>query len=204
MKLRRPLVELKNGSRIKSADYLDLYPKATFTGRVMPLRKVDENSLGIVNIEGQNKAGERKIVLTPSFPLQKVMSGDFIAVPWGNRPNTWIPPNVPEGTGYNIWIDTPTGNQYLTWIDNKFINDNLEIYLDDVWMISGEVDFEFETDETFVTQTFPEGYSFLRASGPMANFEIIRMDEQQDHLGRTAFYTCSVEHIAHPDMELQE
>lgn len=193
MRVRRPTQEIQDGSKLPANPSLWITLYENLSGRVLPLRRIDPNDLREPIHQGEVKLGERQVVLTPNYPLTKLKSGDFLGIPWGVRPNTWTPPNVPKGTGPFILIDTPSGNQYLQWDGEKFVGNTITILLDGVWKIDGEIEYDFSSDSSFAYQTFPSGYKFKRATGHLANFKIIRIDEHQDNLGRIGFYTLSVE-----------
>lgn len=174
-------------------------------GRVLPLRRIDPNDIREPSFQGEDKLGERRIILTPSRPINNVFSGDYVAVPWGVRPNTWMPPNIPTGAGLFIQLDTPSGLVFLKWNGEKFVNSTLEILkIGDQWSIAGEVEYQFPNEGNFVFQVFPENYSYVKGAGPLANFKIIRIDEHLDDRGRIGFYTCSVEYEDTPDVYLVE
>jgi len=170
----------------------------------MPLRRIDPNDIRDPFPQGQDKLGERQIILTPNTRLTLFSSGDFIGVPWGIRPNTWQPIGIPAGTGPFILIKTPSGNKYLHWKGNGFFGDTLQIIeTDGIWSITGEIDYTFQAGN-FVYKKWPQGYGFIKPTGHLANFKIIRIDEHQDNLGRIAFYTCSVESYDTPGVYLVE
>ena len=170
----------------------------------MPLRKIEENQYGEFKTQGDDKAGERKVIITPDCPLEKMMSGDVLVIPWGVRPNTWSPPTAPSGAGQALWVDTPNGKKLLKWQNGEYLSDTLTLSkTTGSWCLSGEVDFCFSADN-FICQTFPEGYNYLRATGPNASFKILKINTQEDPYGDIAFYTLQVEHIDQDNLYLQE
>ena len=115
------------------------------------------------------------------------------------------PPQCLKATGAVIWINTPLGPQRLLWDGVGFVGDSLTISIvGGEWCISGDVDYCFGDDETFVCKQFPDGYSFNRASGPVLLAEIIIFDEQQDHLGRVSHYRLMVERLDQKGVYIQE
>jgi len=65
--------------------------------------------------------------------------------------------------------------------------------MDDVWCLVGpEIDFCFD-EGNFICQLFPEGYRFIRPSGPSQDYRIIRIDAEEDHLSRISHYIAFVE-----------
>jgi hypothetical protein len=197
------LIQLSKGIKLRSCDVIEL--QSRLYGRVLPLRKIDENSLGMLKANGQAASGERKIILTPSFPIRNVFRGDIISIPWGVRPNTWLPPGLPAGLGPYIWIETPNGPERLEWDGTQYTGNTINLQFNGTqWCLTGAVDFCFDEFDGCSEVEFPDGYSFIRSSGPYAHFEIIRFDEQQDDYGRTAFYTLSVESLDQKDVYLQE
>lgn len=175
------------------------------SGRVLPLELGDDNMLDDAMFKGEVKKGERVVLLTPTVPLNKMTTGDIISIPWGIRPNTWSPPAAPAGTGPAIIIGSPSGNQLLKWNGTQFAGDTLTLGKDveDNWCFTGEVEFCFSTTN-FICETFPDGYSWVRATGPLANFKIIKLDIHEDDKGRISFYSCQVEHEDQKGLILQE
>jgi hypothetical protein len=203
IKIKRPLVKMEKGIKLRSCDFLDLYNN--ICGRINSLNTLEENKLEETNIEGKNKSGVRTITLTPNFRLTKIRTTDLICIPWGVKPNTWTPPTAPNGTGPTIWVDTPSGEEKLIWDGDEFIGDTITIgIVDGTWQITGAVIHDFGVDTTFVCQPFPTGYAFLKASGPTMFAEIINIDEQQDHLGRTSHYYITVERLDQRNVIVQE
>lgn len=189
--------------KVRSCDFIELYSK--LPGRVSKLSNLDENKLGEIDAQGKGKAGLRKVLLSPNYPLSKVVSGDLLCIPWGVRPNTWTPPFAPTGTGPAIWVDTPTGEQKLTWDGEKFVGATITIELvDDEWCMTGEVDHCFGVSTTFVCQEFPTGYSFLKTTGPNSYFEIINFDAEEDDKCRISHYTLTVERLDQRGVIVQE
>ena len=62
--------------------------------------------------------------------------------------------------------------------------------------MTGAVTYTFPIDGVnFTCQEFPSGYSFQKKTGPAMYFEIIKIDEQVDGNGRTAFYSLKVDDL---------
>lgn len=196
LKVRRMVTEISAGVKIPAnpANWITLYEN--LEGRVEPLRKIDPNDLRAPKTSGDDKFGERKIILSPRYPLTKILRGDFISVPWGVKPNTFTPPNTPSNLGPTIKIGTPSGDQYLQWNGESYIGTHVSIVnIDGIWVLQPGAAADFFFDEgSFVNQEFPTGYSFKKSTGNLANFKILRIDEQQDNLGRIGFYSCSVDY----------
>jgi len=196
------MTEIRSGMKLSDCTFATLY--TGISGRVMPLRSVDENQLGILKHQGDDKAGERAVILTPNAPLDQILSGDYLVIPWGVKPNTWSPLGTPAGTGPCIWLNTPTDPQQLCWDGTKFVGDTLELELiEGEWCLSGEVSYCFGTDN-FCCQLFPYGYGFLRASGPEALFKIVHLDSKEDDKGRLSHYNISIEIIDQKYIYVQE
>lgn len=202
LKIRRPLTEIRSGMKLSSCTFIDLY--SNLCGRVMPLRKIEENQYGELKTQGEDKAGERKVIITPNCPLEKIISGDVLVIPWGIRPNTWSPPQTPDNMGQALWIKTPTGEKLLKWNNTEYHSDTLTLSkATGSWCFSGEVSHCF-TGDNFICQTFPSGYNYLRATGPNASFKILKINTHEDPYGLIAFYTLQVEHIDQEKLYLQE
>ena len=190
LRIIRFLQEKNQGVKRNQCDHIVLYSK--IMGRVMPLRKLEENRQEMQGPSGSEKANERTILLAPNSPMNKVKSGDYILIPWGVRPNTWCPPNTPAGPC--IVLNTPTGQQKLVWQDEQYVGDNILLTPnDDGWCLSGEIDFCFD-NFNFICQPFPEGYSFGRSTGPAIQMKIIRFDAQEDEHCRISHYSAYVEY----------
>jgi hypothetical protein len=202
LKIRRPNTEIRKGMKLSSCTFIDLY--TGLSGRVMPLRKIEENQYGEFKTQGDDKAGERKVVITPNCPLDKIMSGDVLVIPWGVRPNTWTPPTAPQGAGQALWINTPNGEKLLKWQNGEYVSDTLTLSkATGSWCLSGEVSYCF-TSDNFICQNFPTGYNYLRATGPNASFKILKVNPHEDPYGGICFYTLQVEHIDQDNLYLQE
>ena len=203
LRIKRSKHKLVKGMKVRACDFIDLYQN--LCGRVLKLTSAEENRIEEIDAEGQNKSGLRKVIISPNYPLNKMTSGDLLCIPWGVRPNTWVPPNAPTGTGPKVWVNTPSGPQCLTWNGSAFSSDNLAIDLsEDGWCISGEIDYCFGVDTTFVCQKFPVGYSFMRTSGPLAYFQIVRLDAEEDEKCRLSHYTLLVERLDQKGIIVQE
>jgi hypothetical protein len=187
LKILRPLQKVERGMKLEDCTFLELYKG--ITGRISTLSTDEDNRLEEIYGHGEDIKGLRKVLLTPNYPLYQMLVGDYLVVPWGVRPNTWIPHGLPQGTGYYIWINTPSDPQRLVWNGVGFIGTTINIEkVDDQWCLTGEVEHCFVGD-SFCSEEFPEGYSFLRISGPPAYLKIVAIDEQIDHLGRISFYS---------------
>lgn len=194
MKIIRPKEEIIQGIKRKKCDFIELY--SNLCGRVQQLRVIDENVLEEIYPQGHDKSGLRRVIIVPDFPLNKITSSDILVIPWGVRPNTWTPPFATDGLGPQIWISTPTGNLRLSWDGNSFASDRITLNIEEnTWCFSGEIDHCFESCGNFCSDPFPEGYSFLKTTGPNALFEITLIDPHEDHLGRIAYYKLLVEHL---------
>jgi len=203
MNVVRPKAKLQKGMKTRACDFITLYEN--ICGRVLALKNIDENILEALYLEGKDKSSLRKVILAPNFQLHKIVSSDLLVIPWGIRPNVWTPPFAANSLGPHIWIKTPSGNIKLKWDGSKFASDTLNIeIIDGEWCMTGEIEHCFETCNIFCYQEFPDGYSFLKSSGPNAYFEITKIDEHQDIEGRTAFYTILVELIDQKGIIIQE
>jgi hypothetical protein len=195
MIIKRPKVKVEKGVKMRSCDFIDLYEN--LSGRVMPLDSNKETELGIEN-QGMDATDYRQIILTPNKPLTKIKKGDILALPWGIRPNNWSSPTVPEGLSDHVIIKTPTGNKKLKWDTvDTFVGDTISITLTNTtWTMTGDVNYTFPIDGvSFACQEFPSGYYFQKKTGPAMYFEIIKIDEQVDSSGRTAFYSLKVDDL---------
>jgi len=156
-------------------------------------------------MSGESGAGERTVIITPTFELNKVKKGDILCIPWGIRPNTYLYPTIPDGQSPAMAINSPTGVRYLPWDGvSGYQGNNLLINFDGTtWAMSGEVTHQFTT-ANFTSEPFPAGYSFLKKTGLLAEFKIIKFDAELDHLGNLAFYKMFVEAEEQNGLELQE
>lgn len=110
LRIRRPNTEIRKGMKLSSCTFIELY--TGLSGRVMPLRKIEENQYGEFKTQGDDKAGERKVIITPDCPLEKMMSGDVLVIPWGIRPNTWSPQLLHQEQGKPCGLTHPQGKNY--------------------------------------------------------------------------------------------
>jgi len=189
--------------KTRACDFIPLYDN--ICGRILDLKNIDENILEGIYLQGKDKSSLRKVILAPNYTLHKIVSTDLLIIPWGVRPNVWAPPFAQGNLGPHIWIGTPDGNVKLIWDGNKFASETLNIQItDDEWCMTGEIEHCFNTCNVFCSQEFPEGYSFLKSTGPNAYFEITQINEQQDDQGRTAFYTILVEMLDQKNVIVQE
>lgn len=201
LKIRRKVPEIVNGTKTGST-FIDLYDN--ICGRVGDIEEDADNTLGDPEYQGEIKANERKIILTPNRPLNKMVTGDYIVIPWGTKPNTFSPPNVPDFLGPSLVIDTPLGRRLLNWDGTQYYNNNVTIYQSGgSWCISSDPVFCFASTNLACTP-FPEGYTFVRSTGPLAYFKILRMNEARDDRGRTAHYTCFVEYEDRRGQHMQQ
>lgn len=199
LKIRRKIPQIQQGTKVETCQWIDIY--TNLCGRITALRNVDENELEVKK-RGKEKANERQVILTPNFPLCQIRSGDYLSIPWGVRPNIWCPLGVPPRYGPCIWISTPNGNLLLDWKSDGYYSDLLIInYSGDQWQFSGELDINLDD---LITSQWPDGYSFLVSTGPIANFEILRMEPEMDHLGHLSFYNLRVETEDQDGWSLQE
>ena len=195
MIIKRPKVKVEKGVKMRACDFIDLYEN--LSGRVMPLEPNKDTELK-TQPQGMDATDYRQIILTPTKPLNKIKKGDILALQWGTRPNNWTSPTVPEGLSDHVLISTPTGNKKLQWDTvDTFVGDTLSITLSgSTWSMSGDVTYTFPIDGvSFACQEFPSGYSFQKKTGPAMYFEIMKIDEQVDHLGRIAFYSLKVDDL---------
>ena len=184
---------------------LELY--SNVSGRISPLGSDSENTFEEPAAQGLDKAGLRKVVLTPNQPLNKVISSDILCIPWGSRPNNWVSPKVPYNMSDWIYLNTPGGAETLKWDGvDSYIGNTITITLTDgEWCISGAVTYCFPIENsTFFCQVFPDDYSFIKTTGPTAFFEILKIDEHVDDRGRIAFYTLIVDSLKARGHYIQE
>lgn len=186
------LPSLNKGMKVNSCNWLDLY---TTSGRVLPLRNILENRLESTNLSGEAKANERQVILTPDFPLNKMVVGDFLSIPWGIRPNNYVPPSLPNNAGPQVWLKTPTVPQLLTWDGTQYTGSTLTLSKDvnGDWCLTGEVTECIGA--SLVCLPYPTGYGFLKFTGPLADFKILRIDAEEDAEGLIAFYTVYTEYL---------
>ena len=171
----------------------------------MNLRNIDENILEMTEAQGYDKSGLRKAVIVPDFPLTKMTTSDILVIPWGVRPNTWSPPLALDGMGPRVWIETPNGNVRLDWDGNRFVSETLILDVEgNNLLFSGESDFEIESCGSLCNDQFPEGYRFLKTTGPNALFEITKMDPQEDLHGRLSHYSLLIESLDQKNVILTE
>lgn len=182
-----------------SCDSLLLYENVP--ARVGEARTIEENRLQDAlpyAKRGDIKTNELTLILCPNHPLTNLKSADWVSIPWGVRPNTASYVPGLSTLGPNIWINTPTGRELLTWCCTSdggcSYEGAIRIYQNgEKWYMSYDnIEFCFE-NSNFVCSAFPEGYSFKESTGPRANFKILRIQEKQDHLGNTSHYNIFCE-----------
>lgn len=114
----------------------------------------------------------------------KLLRGDILKVPYGSKPNYYNPPNRPFGP--DLWILTPGGNVLLNGNneDSSYSGGGYTLSeTDDEWCLTAE-DFEHcFTTQNPLCETFPEGYRFLRVTGPYKRYEILRFETMLDDRG---------------------
>jgi hypothetical protein len=169
-----------------------LYEKVP--GRVMNLRFFANNFLQQYG-QGEDAAKLRIAAVKPNMIPNKILLGDYLRVYWGTIPNVVSHPDVPFNLGPEIWIETPEGPEKLTWslCDGLYEGETINIYPDsDTWCIGGEVEHCFNPGQ-FVCQSFPEGYRFIRTSGPPVDYKIIRFNHLTDDFGKYHHTTLQIE-----------
>jgi hypothetical protein len=111
------IIRLKNkfekGIKLRDCDYILLY--SSVCGRIIRLENNRDNWANVPEYQGFDKAGIRKLILTPNFPMTKMTSTDVLVVPWGVRPNTFVSPSAPDSLGPIIHVKTPLGIRVLEW-----------------------------------------------------------------------------------------
>jgi hypothetical protein len=190
------------GITSNDCDFIVLYPKVSCR---ISSQEITSDTLQKTGIEGKTSSDLRKIILTPSDTLRQAKRGDYLQVPWGYRPNNFIPINLSEDMGPWLWLETPSVPVKLIWNNvNSFVGPGYSLNFSiDTWCFSGGVTYCFPEAGSFVCQDFPEGYSLLSFSGPSINYEILRINEHQDNLGKVAFYTVYAEHKDKPEEFIQ-
>lgn len=207
--------------KTRLCDFIPLYER--LSGRVEPLHtRSRETLLTILEVQGQSKSSLRKIIIVPDYPLLKITTSDLIVLPWGVRPNTWVPPQAPLGFGPTLWVKDPSNNIHvLKWDGSKFISDGLVLQYteEDGWHFSNIVpppeDPLEDPEEPFIDpvdscslncigRPTELGHIIVKTGGPNAYFEILKMDEHQDHLGRTSHYSFYVDWLDQKNITIQE
>lgn len=201
MSLVRPLQKKTKGVKHWDCEYIPLYENVP--ARIGESRTIEENRLqdSVPHPRyGDDKADERKVMLCPNHPLTNFKAGDWLIIPWGQRPNNISPILGLSGLGPNIWINTPTGPELLTWtcqLDGTCSYQGVvEIYQsDDQWcMVYEGQEFCFN-GFNFTCSEFPEGYSFVESTGPQVVYKVLKIDAKEDQLCRLAYYTVFIEFI---------
>lgn len=202
LRLVRPLNTQTKGVKHWDCEVLELY--GPISGRVGESRSIEENRLQDSNPpyrHGDDKADERVVMLCPNYPLLNITAGDWLQIPWGVRPNTFSPVPGLAGLGPNVWINTPTGEELLTWTwdasgdgTGSFMG-SVQIYQQDgEWFLDDGTATSLGS-LNFVCAQFPEGYSFIRSTGPSSNHKILKIDEKLDAECRISHYSIHIEHI---------
>lgn len=199
--------ELQKGVKTRACDFIPLYNN--LSGRIEPLHnRARETLISILEVQGQSRESLRKIVIVPDYPLMKVTKSDLIILPWGARPNTWVPPTAPLGFGPFIWVEAPDDTLYLLkWDGSKFASEFLNFLysVESGWHFSGLTDDQLtDCDIRCLGKVTQSGYSIVKVGGPNAYFEVLKMDEHQDHLGRVSHYTFFVDWLDQKNVIIQE
>ena len=207
--LRRPIPRKQKGVK-EYCDTLSLYEN--IPARIGESRRIEENRLDDDEPApryGSDRNDERVIMLCPGFPLNNLRAGDFVCIPWGYRPNQLSPVPLLPGLGPQIWIDTPNGPELLTWVCQAdgtcAYEGSVQIYLnqDSEWCmeINGQ---EFCFDNfNFMCSEFPDGYSFIRSTGPEVNYKILKIDAKEDHLCKISHYSVFAEFYDQDCVQIQ-
>ena len=131
-------------------------------------------------------------MLFPTTLLNKLTENDIIQIPWGFRPNVFCPTNAPAGPV--IIINTPDGQQRLTFDGTNYVGDTYSINFDGtMWCLVGPDINQCFTAGNFACQEFPTGFSFVKSTGPSQDYEILKIDVEIDDCGRISHYVASVE-----------
>ena len=102
------------------------------SGRVLHLKdRWQENLLRELYVQGKDKAGIRKVMLTITYPLSKMTSTDYLVIPWGVKPNTFTSPKAPSNVGPYIFLETPSGIVKLVWNGSKYVSQDISLEVED-------------------------------------------------------------------------
>lgn len=174
-------------------------------GRVLHLKdRWQENLLRELYVQGKDKAGIRKVMITPSYPLTKMTTSDYLIIPWGIKPNTFTNLKGINNVGPYIFLETPNGIVKLVWNGIKYASADISLEsIDSEWCFTGDFNFCYSTNN-ILCETLPTGYNIAKISGPDAYFEIIKINAHEDHLGRLAYYELLVEPLDQEGVVLQE
>lgn len=198
--LVRPLPEKVKGVKQFSCDHIVLYEN--IPARIGESRSIEENRLQDNSPplkKGQTATDERVILACPRHPLSNLRAGDWVLIPFGNRPNTASPVFGLNGVGPNIWINTPNGNELLTWTCKSdgtcSFQGSIEIYPteDNVWCMDYEGQTHCFSNSNFTCSRFPDGYSFIESTGPNLVYKILKIDTKEDHLCNISHYSIFAE-----------
>lgn len=162
--------------------------------RVSTLRKIDENRENSQSF-GLTSANERTVSLRAPYLLNKMTDGDYIRIPWGTRPNVFAPSLAPNNAGPELWIDSPLGKIKLSWDGTKYTDGTVTISENSGgnWCLVHATLTHCFVGSNFTCQQFPNGYKFLKYTGPPIDYRIISMDIQEDDMGRIHHYSAYIE-----------
>lgn len=184
----------QNMGRVSQTHCDDVVLYNNVASRVGTLRKIDENRESGKPF-GQYSANERVVSMRASFPLNKMAVGDFIRIPWGIRPNLFVPSLAPNTLAPEIWINTPDGDVKLSWNGTKYVNGAISISENESgdWCLIHATLTHCFSGSNITCQQFPNGYTFLKLTGPPIDYRIIGMDVQEDDMGRIHHYSAFIE-----------
>lgn len=198
--LLRGVPQKVKGVKMYDCNHISLYEN--IPARIGESRSIEENRLQDIlpyPSNGDKKNAEYTVMLCPSFPLSNFKAGDFVCVPYGNRPNNASPVQNLPGVGPNIWINTPDGPELLTWTcmpDGTWsFQGAVQIYQneDGVWCMAYEDQEHCFSNSNFMCSQFPEGYSFVQSTGPDAHFTVLKIDRKEDHNCHLSHYSVFME-----------
>lgn len=194
LQIIRKVDRIEKGRILKECEEIILYPKVM--GRVSELRFFSEN-WETPQMQGLDAARVRRFILGFTSIPTRILRNDFVRIPWGVPPNVYAPPEIPMGFGPHIWINTPVGIQLLKWNaqilgyisdDQEFIvtptDSGFTLYYDGA---------EDQVSGTIPCAIWPEGFRFLRFTGPPVDYRILMYKNQLDDFSRYSYTTVQAE-----------
>ena len=170
------------GRVVSSCELVTLYENVP--ARIGELREFIENILAPANFGNASADIFRGMFAFPDLP-HKLRRGDLVKVPWGIKPNYFIGEWVPFSPA--LIFGSPGGNVLLIWDGSQYTGSGYTFSSDyeGTWCLDGPDLAEpycFETSNP-LCEEFPEGFRFVKQTGPNQFYEILRFENQLDDIG---------------------
>lgn len=151
--------------------------------------RLDDKNQGKPSGAGMVSAKEYHVGLGGFSIPNKMVIGDFVRVYWGTKPNLYANVNIPQGYGPQLILKVGTDLITLTWNnENGWVSDSYSLLYDESWELFLDdtviATFSDNVDYPNIScSDFPEGIVLLRISGPPQDYEILRINHQEDDRG---------------------